>query len=80
MHQDAGLIKKHIAEIEELYKADFQPTTAPVTAVMHVVGPSGSADGVTVQLVGEKLAEGPVRRGGGRDECWWQVMTLGQNA
>ena len=62
-HQDAGLIKKHITAIDELYQADFQPTTAQVTAVTHVVGPSGSADGVTVQLVGEKRTEDPVRGG-----------------
>ena len=69
-HQDAGLIKKNIAEIEELYQADFKPTTAPATAATHVVSTSEQADGVTVQLVGENLTEDPVRRSGGREACF----------
>ena len=67
-HKDTGLINKHITDINDLYKIDFQPTisapVSPVTAVTHTMGTS-EADGVTVQLTSEKLTKYPVRRGGG---------------
>ena len=58
-HPDAGLIKKHINEIEELYKADFQQEMVEITNVTHTTNTSGPADGVTVQLVGDGDDIGP---------------------